>query len=103
MYSINVFLTFSLSMFGMAMSWFRSRRDRAHWRRRTSLFAVGFMLCATILVITIIEKFREGGWITLLVTGSLIGFCFLIRRHYHTPARMLAQLYDELGSMPAAT
>src|SRR5262249_40305207 len=82
MYSINVFLTFSLSMLGMAISWYRSRRDRAHWRRRTSLFVVGFTLCATILVITIVEKFREGGWITLAGTGTLVGTCFLIPRPY---------------------
>jgi hypothetical protein len=102
MYSINVFLTFSLSMFGMAMSWFRGRRDKVHWKRRTSLFALGFTLCATILVITIIEKFREGGWLTLAVTGSLVALCFLIRRHYRTTAGMLSRLYDELGAIPAA-
>jgi hypothetical protein len=102
MYSINVFLTFSLSMFGMAMSWFRGRRDQLHWKRRTSLFVLGFTLCATILVITVVEKFLEGGWITLAVTGSLVAFCFVIRRHYRTTAAMLSRLYDELGAIPAA-
>src|SRR5262249_27377080 len=42
MYSINVFLTFSLSMFGMGTSWFRDRRNQRHWKRRTALFALGF-------------------------------------------------------------
>jgi len=102
MYSINVFLTFSLSMLGMAFSWFRSRREREHWRRRTALFAGGFALCATILLITILEKFREGGWITMVVTGSLIGLCFVIRRHYGTTAHALSRLYEELGALPAA-
>ena len=102
MYSINVFLTFSLSMFGMGTSWFRTRREKVHWKRRTSLFALGFGLCATILVITVIEKFSEGGWITLAVTGSLIGLCFVIRRHYRATAHALSRLYDELGAIPAA-
>ena len=30
---------------------------------------VGFVVCVTILTITIYEKFGEGGWITLLLTG----------------------------------
>ncbi len=100
MYSINVFLTFSLSMFGMAADWIRHRRERANWRRRTVLFSVGFLLCATILTITVMEKFSEGGWITLAVTGSVIGLCLMIRRHYRTVARMVTKLFSELGDIP---
>jgi K+ transporter len=100
MYSINVFLTFSLSMFGMARVWFTSRKQKEHWRRRFSLFAVGFLLCSTILLITVLEKFLEGGWITLLVTGSLVALCFLIRRHYRTTQRMLDKLQEEIGQVP---
>jgi amino acid transporter len=100
MYSINVFLTFSLSMFGMLRSTLAERRARAHWRRRLTLFVTGFVLCATILVITVIEKFREGGWITLAVTGALVALCFLIRRHYRMVGAKLHQLYRELADIP---
>ena len=91
MYSINVFLTFSLSMFGMLRLWLgeKGRKARA---RRIALFAAGFGLCATILVITTLEKFREGGWVTLLVTGSLVVLCFLTRRHYGRVGGKLGQL-----------
>ena len=107
MYSINVFLTFSLSMFGMARNSIATRRSAAHWKRKAALFIVGFALCATILVITAVEKFREGGWITLLVTGAVVGLCFLIHGHYRTVRLRLAQLYhgvrsiDEDGVNPA--
>jgi hypothetical protein len=94
MYSINVFLTFSLSMFGMLRSVWRARRTTRHWHRRLLLFATGFLLCATILVITVIEKFREGGWITLLCTGLLITLCFVIRGHYRRVRFRLARLYQ---------
>ncbi len=100
MYSINVFLTFSLSMFGMARVWFTSRKQKAHWRRRFSLFAIGFLLCGTILLITVMEKFTEGGWITLVVTGSLVALCFLIRAHYRMVQRMLDKLQEEIGQVP---
>jgi amino acid transporter len=93
MYSINVFLTFSLSMFAMARKSIAERRTTPRWKRQAFLFVIGFALCATILVITIIEKFLEGGWITLLVTSGVVGLCFLIQGHYRTVRLSLAQLY----------
>jgi amino acid transporter len=99
MYSINVFLTFSLSMFGMARKSIASRKGTARWKRKAALFVVGFALCATILVITAVEKFREGGWITLLVTGAVVGLCFLIHGHYRTVRLKLARLYHGVRSL----
>jgi len=100
MYSINVFLTFSLSLFAMARDWFRNRRARGNWKRRTLLFTTGFVLCATILLITISQKFLEGGWITLTVTGAVVAVCLLIRHHYRLTAKMLTRLYDEVADIP---
>jgi hypothetical protein len=100
MYSINVFLTFSLSLFGMARSWFRTRRERPRWLGRTALFTSGFVLCATILAVTVFEKFLQGGWITLAVTGGLVALCFAIRRHYREVSEKLEDLYQSLVAIP---
>ena len=102
MYSINVFLTFSLSMFGMLKYWLGAR-EKGEWPRRVALFGSGFVLCATILVITVLEKFTEGGWVTLVVTGLLIGLCVLIRRHYQKASATMSKLYQELDSVPQGT
>jgi len=102
MYSINVFLTFALSMFGMARWRWRDRRPASHRRRRLTLFIGGFLLCFTILVVTTIEKFAEGGWLTLLVTGSFIAVCFVIRRHYATVSEQMAKLGEGLMNLPPA-
>jgi len=100
MYSINVFLTFSLSMLGMSrLSWQRIREGKSG-KRRLTLFLIGFLLCITILSITSYEKFGQGGWITLLVTGCVITLCFFIRRHYRKSAAALAKLYANLGEIP---
>ncbi len=100
MYSINVFLTFSLSMFGMLKYWVGTR-ERPEWIRRVALFGAGFVLCVTILAITVFEKFLEGGWVTLLVTGLLIAGCVMIRRHYRNASATMARLYSELDSVPS--
>lgn len=101
MYSINVFLTFSLSMFAMFRFWWREKeRGRAERWRRLMLFAAGFALCATVLVITVIEKFRQGGWVTVAVTAVVIALCFSIRRHYADSDARMRQLFEELGDLP---
>jgi amino acid transporter len=100
MYSINVFLTFSLSMLGMARSLFGQRRTGRPWRRQFTLFAAGFTFCVTILGMTVFEKFGEGGWVTLLVTTLVVLSCFWIRRHYRTVTAKLATLYASLAAIP---
>src|SRR5208337_3965793 len=100
MYSINVFVTFSLSMLAMFYLWWRSRHTRNGWKRKAALFASGFVLCATILTITVLEKFREGGWITLAGTGGLVALCFAIRSHYRTVGQKLASLDATLIDLP---
>ncbi len=102
MYSINVFLTFSLSMLGMLIHWIGQRRTDPRWLRRVALFGGSFLLCATILVITILEKFREGGWITLTVTAACVLLFSLIRRHYRGAASHVRQLYEQLNDLPVA-
>jgi amino acid transporter len=53
MYSINVFLTFSLSQLGMTRLSIKQRNKQKKWRRSLTIFLVGFIVCFTILVITI--------------------------------------------------
>ncbi len=92
MYSINVFLTFSLSMLGMAMLWLRRPFRRRYWISKVSLFSLGFLLCSTILLITTYEKFSHGGWVTLTVTGSIVLLCLWIRTHYRKVGAALSQI-----------
>jgi amino acid transporter len=100
MYSINVFLTFSLSMLAMLRFWYQHRHARREWRSRIVLFAVGFALCATILLTTLYEKFAQGGWVTVVITAVVIALCFIIHRHYRSVNTQLDRLYRELGELP---
>jgi hypothetical protein len=100
MYSINVFLTFSLSMLAMLRLWFTHRGTRREWKRRVTLFTAGLTLCLTILLITVYEKFAQGGWVTVVITTLVIALCFLIRRHYRHVSGEVDRLYRELGDLP---
>ncbi len=102
MYSINVFVTFSLSMLGMFLYALRTKKKERRTRRRLLLFSFGLVLCVTILVITTIEKFTQGGWVTLIVTGAVVALCFGIRRHYENVSRKVAKLYESLIEVPRA-
>ncbi|MBI3836899.1 MAG: APC family permease [Planctomycetia bacterium] len=92
MYSINVFVTFSLSMIGMCRHWYDVRRTSPLWRRRLALFVFGAVMCLSILVVTVTEKFEEGGWVTLAVTGLCVGLCFSIRHYYDRVVQKLERL-----------
>jgi len=101
MYSINVFLTFSLSLIGMCRHWIALRDKHPLWRRRLILFAVGSVLCVSILCVTVYEKFDQGGWRTVSVTLLCVGMCFLIRRYYVRVGKSLRQLNEMLGRVGA--
>ncbi|HEY6838283.1 MAG TPA: APC family permease [Geobacteraceae bacterium] len=100
MYSINVFITFSLSQLGMSRFFIQRRKEDPQWLRHLSVHLLGLALCVTILVITVFEKFAEGGWITLLITSVVIGLCYLIKSHYVKVRRGIAQLDETLLDFP---
>jgi Amino acid transporters len=92
LYSINVFLTFSLSLYGLTRHWWRQRRLARPWRARILLSFSGLLLTGFILGVTLIEKFTAGGWLTLVVTGGVIAICLRIKRHYDRSAAALARI-----------
>ena len=92
MYSINVFITFSLSQLGMSKFFISRRKEDPQWLRHLAVHLVGLVLCVTILIITTFEKFTEGGWMTLLITAVVIGLCYLIKGHYRKVRLGMADL-----------
>jgi len=100
MYSINVFLTFSLSETGMVRYWFQNRVKYPDWSRHIIIHLIGLVLCFSILVVSVFEKFSEGGWITLVITTVVIGLCLFIQRHYRQAYQSLRRLDEILLEIP---
>ncbi len=83
LYSMNVFLTFSLSILGLCVYWITHRRQASpHWLGRLIFSLFAFLVTFCILITTLISKFTFGGWVTVLITSLVIFICLLIKKHY---------------------
>ncbi|HEY3804485.1 MAG TPA: APC family permease [Kofleriaceae bacterium] len=94
MYSINVFITFTLS--NVAMIRHATHTKEGNWRRAVFVHSLAASVCAMILVVTLIEKFAEGGWLTAVITVSLVIVCVRIRSHYKSVGAKVAELSKQL-------
>jgi hypothetical protein len=101
MYSINVFVTFTLAQFGMVRHWVKTRAP--HWKKKLLINLTGLVVTFGILIVTSVIKFEEGGWLTLVLTSSFIGFCFWVHKHYGQTSRALAHLDEILTTLPLPT
>jgi amino acid transporter len=110
LYSINVFITFTISQIGMVKHWWMIRGKQLPWKRKLVINGVGLILTSFILASVTILKFKQGGWITLLITGLLILLAINIKRHYFKIAVKLQKVrldaYQEIekliGQRPCA-
>ena len=103
MYSINVFLTFTVDQTGMCVHWLRERKTAKEWKAGLGMNGVGFLLTASILIATVLIKFPEGGWLTLLITGAFVALSFMIRRHYRSVEGYMRRLDELLTVLPSVT
>jgi len=83
LYSINVFITFSISQLGMVKHWWLERGKLDHWKGKLLVNGIGFILTSFILISVTVIKFGQGGWITLLITGLFILLAINLKRHYY--------------------
>ncbi len=101
MYSINVFMTFSLSELGMSRFFIKNRKTEPHWKKHLPVHLTGLTVCLTVLTITTIEKFPVGGWLTLLITSAVIALCYMTRTHYNKVKGGVREL-DDLLNIPTS-
>lgn len=92
LYSINVFITFSLSQLGMVRHWWNVRQEEKKWLKKLLVNGIGLFFTSFILFSVTIIKFKEGGWITLLITGAVMFCAGLIKRHYLKTVKLLHRL-----------
>ena len=101
LYSISVFLTFAVSLYGLCLYWWKGRRSvGAGWMRRLLLSATGFVICAGILAILLYKRFTEGGWATVLIIAAIAALCITIRKHYRQTKQAIASVDEVFANQP---
>ncbi|NDC82583.1 APC family permease [bacterium] len=97
LYSINVFITFTLSQMGMVRHWIHERRLLSlTWWTKFAINTVGFLITVGILCAVFFIKFEEGGWITVVITLSLAAIAYMIKRHYYQTAQIIRKLQKQI-------
>ena len=81
LYSLNVFITFSLSLLGLTVYFIKNRQEK-FWFGHLLLSFIAFLICLSILISAFMTKFLPAGWITIIIIAVAIYICFIIRRHY---------------------
>ncbi len=92
LYSINVFITFTLSQLGMVKHWWEQRGTEKQWFKKLMINGIGLTLTTFILISVLILKFNEGGWVTIVITGVLVLGAFFIKNHYNKTYATLKRL-----------
>ena len=100
LYSINVFLTFSLSQLGMSRHWWQVRKRDQAWHKHLAINGTGLVLTSGILIATVSLKFGAGGWVTVVLTSAVVGLCLYINYHYREAENALRRLDEILLELP---
>jgi amino acid transporter len=90
LYTVGVFIAFTLSQSGMVVHWWRLRHEAAGWRWRAALNGTGAVATGVVAVIVGVAKFALGAWMVLLLIPLLIGVMWAIGRHYRSVDEALA-------------
>ena len=80
LYTIGVFLAFTLSQTGLIRRWRRTRETG--WQWRAGINGIGAVVTGVVLIVVIVAKFEQGAWITLVVIPVLVSLLLSIHRHY---------------------
>ncbi len=88
LYSVGVFVCFTLSQIGMVRHWLTDHESG--WRWRMVVNASGAVLTAVVLGVVVVEKFEAGAWLVVVLVPMLVGMMLFISRQYRSSARELA-------------
>jgi amino acid transporter len=87
LYTIGVFLAFTLAQTGLVRRWYQ-RREHG-WRPRIVLNGLGAFATSVTLVVVAVTKFAHGAWMVLVVLPLLVYLLLSIHRHYRSVADAL--------------
>jgi amino acid transporter len=98
LYSVGVFVCFTLSQIGMVKHW-RTVKESG-WQWRLGLNAFGAVLTAVVLVVVVSVKFIDGAYLVVILIPTLVAMMLFIHRQYDASRRELSVRQDLVFSPP---
>jgi amino acid transporter len=89
LYTVGVFIAFSLSQTGMVRHWWRLRSEDRHWWIRAFFNGIGAIATMVVAIVVGVAKFALGAWLVLLLIPIFVTLMVLIHRHYTTLTKEL--------------
>lgn len=105
LYIVGVFVSFSLTQWGMLRHWRSvvegdaSQRSRA--RRGKFINGLGLVMTTSVLAVVVVTKFTRGAWIIVVAIPILVIVMLAISRHYEHVRREIAVGDEEAATLPA--
>jgi amino acid transporter len=87
LYTLGVFLAFTLSQAGMLLRWWRRREPG--WRPGLAINGLGTATTAVVALVVGTSNFFQGSWMVIVLVPALMALLMGIRRHYRTMSRQL--------------
>ena len=87
LYAIGVFISFTLSQFGMFRHWIKHREP--HWVHKAVINGLGALVTCLVVIIIACTKFIHGAWLVVIVVPLLVAGMLVIKRHYSALADQL--------------
>lgn len=79
-YSVGVFVSFTISQFGMFVKWLRSKAPG--WQYKSLINGFGALVTFIGSIVVFTTKFTHGAWALLIVTPLLMWFMSQTHKHY---------------------
>ncbi len=105
LYAIGVFLSFTLSQFGMARRWWKVGKLQpgeqivergstlipdSGWKFKMIVNSVGSLVTFIVMGVFAVTKFKDGAWFVVVLTPTLVILFSSIHRHYQKVAENLS-------------
>ena len=82
LYTVGVFVAFTLSQSGMVRHHWKLRNEEQGWRWRAAINGLGAVTTGIVSIEVAISKFGLGAWMVLVIVPILIGIMWSTRQHY---------------------
>jgi len=88
LYAVGVFISFTLSQFGMVRRWLRLKPSG--WRHNALINAVGGATTLLVFIIIVTTRFVSGAWIVVVLIAFLTLLLMRVKHHYSQVADRLS-------------